>query len=166
MGSYFEYPTDKVSIPGGSGFVVRGLSLDDLSTIVAKHGDVLAELFNETAETGSIKAMTIASLAGELVRRAPEVAGMAIVLASDALDKFEDEGEGGGQADGHSSVDDLVKMAVATTQARRLPIHVQLDALQRIGALTFGTEGGIKKAWETIVSLLSGAQTLLRDQAA
>lgn len=150
MGLYFQIAKEQVEIPGGDPFTVRGLSLADLSLIVGKHGDILGQLFNEAAENGgSVQAATIASLAGELVRRAPEVVGLAVALAADVV-----------------SPDQEVELLAASVSASRLPIHVQLDAMQKVGTLTFGTEGGIKKAWETIISLLSGAQSVLTGQAA
>lgn len=150
MGSYFELASEQVEIPGGKPFAVRGLSFADLSLIVSRHGDVLAELFNDAAENGGeLQAASIAVLVGELVRRAPEVVSLAIVLGADLV-----------------PTQDHVELIAASTAAARLPLHVQIDAMQKIGTITFGTEDGLKKAKETIISLLKGAQGVLKARAA
>lgn len=149
MGLNFTIPTAKVEVPGGGEFDVRGLSFEDMSFIVGRHGDVLSDLFNEMATNGgAVQATTLAGIASELVKRAPDVAGMAMALAADEDPASE------------------VTFTVAVVKCRRLPISVQLDALTKIGTLTFGTEGGLKKAWETVVELLAGLKGLPQPQAA
>lgn len=134
-------PKAIVELSGGE-FAVRGLSLDDILALMFPHGDVLAQIFDKVAEKkADLGDEMIGEYAMGLVQSAPGVAAKIIVMACD------------------ESADDAEAMQIAS----RLPATVQLDALIKIGQLTFAAEGGLKKVVETVVMLAKGTTSLVED---
>ena len=127
-------PEAKVELPDGS-FVVRGLSLNDVSILVQRHGKRLNELYQQFAEQGDLTTETVAAFALPLLQSAPEIAAELIACAAGDPDDAEIAG--------------------------RLPFPVQIDALEKIAILTFEAGGGPKKLLETVVRLAQGTTSLL-----
>ncbi len=127
-------PEAKVELPDG-GFVVRGLSLNDVSILVQRHGKRLSELFQQFTEQGDLTTETVAAFALPLIQSAPEIAAELIACAAGDPDDAEIAG--------------------------RLPFPVQIDALEKIANLTFEAGGGPKKLLETVVRLAQGTTSLL-----
>lgn len=130
-----DYSSERleVTFKGGS-FSVRGLSLDDVTALITKHLpdlDKLADLLagKATQETAAMETM---SLALKLVVEAPALVAQAIALAADEPDFAEN--------------------------ARKLPLPVQIDAVKKIGRLTFEESGGAKKFFESLSGLVSRTQ--------
>lgn len=129
-------PEAKVELPDGD-FVVRGLSLNDVSILVQRHGKRLNELFQRFAEQGDLTTETVAAFALPLLQSAPEIAAELIACAAGDPDDAEIAG--------------------------RLPFPVQIDALEKIAILTFEAGGGPKKLLETVVRLAQGTTSLLES---
>jgi len=129
-------PEAKVELPDG-GFVVRGLSLNDVSILVQRHGKRLNELYQQFTEQGDLTTETVAAFALPLLQSAPEIAAELIACAAGDPDDAEIAG--------------------------RLPFPVQIDALEKIAILTFEAGGGPKKLLETVVRLAQGTTSLLES---
>lgn len=126
-----KLPTEQVEVPGGGEFAVRGLSFVDVKSLLVKHSSELARLFavvngDGTADVNSVS--NAAAAAGQLINESPALAAEAIALAS---------GE-----------DDVFEIALS------LPFPVQVDALTKIGKLTFASEDSAKKFLQTARSLI------------
>jgi len=114
-----------VTFPGGQ-MTVRGLSLPDVSVLVALHRDLISDLFQRAASDPA-QALTAAAVFGQrLLHESPELAADIIALAADV------PGE--------------KRPAVS-----RVPFPAQLEALEKIAELTFRTEQDLKKVIETVV---------------
>lgn len=122
-----------VKTPGGD-FAVRGVSLQDAVQLIRHHGPVLTEMFQSIMSGKDVKvSLTDFSKVGqELLAKAPQAAAELIALASD---------EG-----------DPKSIKVAS----RLPFPVQLEAVEKIGKLTFIAEGGLPKFLETVIRIAQG----------
>lgn len=128
----------EVTLPSGKSFSVRGLSLADVTRIVRHHGPVVQEFFLRYAgNRDDLKKTGIAETALALLDSAPALAAEVIALAADEPE--------------HAA------------KVRKFPMGVQMDALEKIAALTFDSEGGPKKFGEAVVRLLQGTTSLLSD---
>lgn len=136
---HIKLPEAVIEFPGGD-FAVRGLSLDDVSFLVQRHGEKLNSLFSEfTAGSGDLTVEAVAQFALPLLNAAPEIAAEMIACAS-------------GEHDQES-----------IGIAKSLPFPVQLDALQKLAEQTFNVAGGPKKLLETVVSMAKGTTGLLES---
>lgn len=144
---HITFATSVVEFPGGD-ITVRGLNLDDIIILIQLHRGPLDVLFNSIVdkakkakgEPGSefeVEELGLQLL--PLISQAPVVAAQIIACAAD------EPGPDG------------LKIA------KKLPLPVQVDALEKILALTFQTIGGPKKLLETVVRLAQGANGLLSD---
>lgn len=119
-------------LEGGS-FTVRGLSLEDVSRLIATHLPDLEALY-DLFVSGKINSSTdeqFENLIKTLVVEAPGFAANVIALASDEPD--------------------------SAKQAALLPFPVQIEAITKIGDMTFTDVGGLGKGMETIAALLRKA---------
>lgn len=137
MGSLSDLrlPTAEVEVPGaGVSLTLRGLSLNDASILMRRHGESLGAVYADSFSEGG-EAPSMQEMAKTLLQTAPLAVAEIIALANDA--------------------DDLVS-GVGSTKARetaaRLPGPVQLEALVQIAALTFHSEEGLGKFLETVIS--------------
>lgn len=132
-----QFPKETVTFKAGS-FEVGGLSLSDLMVLVSVHRDRLNELFSEFVTKGE-NGLSLSEEAGlpfamALLQMSPAIAAHIIAQA-----EVRDEGE-----------------EPQFDTAARLPVDVQIDALDKIIRLTFQTEGGPKKVLETLVKAFAG----------
>jgi len=140
----FTPKTDTVKIPSGGEFVVRGLALEDFTTLLRGHYEPLSALFDKyVAEAAALKVdmaqtggkMGLADIKGVVISamdQAPALIGDVIARATDEHDN--------------------------PHIARLLPLGVQIDAMDKVIALTLEAEGGLEKLVET-VSRLAGTLT-------
>lgn len=126
-------PTETVSTPGGP-LTVRGVALADVTALVSHHGPALAGLFKDVIKgkdiTLSVEGVT--ALGMDALKTAPELVAELIALAAD---------EG-----------DLESIRIAA----KLPIPVQVEAVEKIARLTFAMEGGLGKLVETVIRIAQG----------
>lgn len=139
-----KLPTEAVTLPDGESFTVRGLSLADITAIVRGRGPEFSLLFDTYrdktgGDAASLDDANMGDLGQSLIELAPDIASLVIAHAS-----------GDGDEEDYRI-------------ARRLPFPVQLDAIEKIGKLTFDAEGGPKKVVETVVRVLHGVTGLLTD---
>lgn len=121
-------PTTTVSVPGGGSFSVGGLSFDHITKLAANHAATAAMLFEQyVRKADEMQPGDIAALASIFRELAPELVGEVIAMAS---------------GDDHP---DAVKMA------GRLPLPVQIQAVEAIITQTFATEGDLKKVLEAVI---------------
>lgn len=119
-------------LKGGS-FHVRGLSLEDVSRLINHHLpdlEALFDLFASNKITSSTDEQFRDVVVG-IVQQAPGFAANVIALASDEPD--------------------------SAKNAAMLPFPVQVDALIKIGDMTFADVGGLGKGLESIAALLRKA---------
>lgn len=130
-------PEASVQAPGG-GFTVRGLSLGDLTHILQLHSVEVSRVIATLEERkGTLGNELISEMAVGLIQSAPDVAASIIAIAA-------------GEPDQEAKV-------------RQLPFPVQMDAFEKIGALTFEAYGGPKKVLEAVVRLAKGTTGLLES---
>lgn len=141
-------PKREVTLADDVSFTVYGLSPNHALGLFQRHRVELAMLFEQIIGNGGVTDETVAQATGLLLNSAPLLMAEIIALAAGGspLDLAEIEpGVTGWQAD-------LLK-------ASQLPAPVQLDALQKIGDLTFTTEMPPKKFLGALtVMMAKGAQ--------
>jgi len=133
-------PTADISTSGGS-ITVRGLTLVDITTLVRGRFDEVASLFDKYVPQEGASSLNTEAIGRELIDTAPEIAAYIIALAADG-----DEDDAG--------------------IAMKLPFPVQIEALEAIGKLTFGADGGPKKVLETVIRIAKHVTGLVRDARA
>ncbi|HRJ64404.1 hypothetical protein [uncultured Brevundimonas sp.] len=136
----YELPTMTVNIDAANSFDVRGIAFEDITRLVNKHGPVCVMIYTKFQQTK-----------GEIGLR-PESVGQ---LLSMAMGQFPE------------AVAELIAMAAGepdmAAKVQRLPIGVQLDAIEKIIALTFSGEADVKKLVETVTRMAEGVTTSLQS---
>lgn len=137
--SSYKPVTKQIEIGGGEFFLVKGLSVTDVRTLVAQYYpdlEVIAERFaaigQDVLETDNVNKFVF-----EIVRQAPQIVATII-----ALGNYEDE--------------PTPNFALLERSARLLPFPVQTEALLALAELTFREAGGPKKFLATLATLISG----------
>lgn len=133
----YVLPTLEVQLPDGKkSFAVRGLSLEDVTVLIADHGPALEGFYAKYSGADTSEALAVGM---GLINQAPVLAAQVIALAADSRDK--------------------------TELVRKLPIVVQQDALEKIALLTFDANGGPGKFIEAVVRLVKGTTNLMSNLA-
>lgn len=134
----YKPPREHVPFGGGGGGVwVRGLSLDDLSRLVRTHFvdlEGLLRLYDDQVASGpfpGLGSLGLDELVLTLCRDAPQFAATVLLLAAE---------EAG---------DERAEAAIRT-----LPFPVLVDALAKVGRLTFEEAGGLGNFLATFAALL------------
>jgi hypothetical protein len=142
----FTPQREPVTFQGGS-FSVRGLSLEDVSRLIRTHYadlETLLTLYDDQA-VDVFSRRGLDKFVLKLCQDAPQFVASIVLLASD------EEGE------------------LAEAAVRRLPLPVLVDALVKIGNLTFQEAGSLKKFVGALGTLLGGLvppETMARLRAA
>ncbi|HBN9515490.1 TPA: hypothetical protein L3889_000495 [Pseudomonas aeruginosa] len=135
----------EVCVNGKPLFYVEGLSLETLALLIRTHMPdfeaVFAILINSERAGGDFN--------GQLQRAALGIAQQAPGLAANIIAAC---------CSGEELSADLVR------SASRLPFTAQVEALTQIGELTFQEAGGIKKAMESLITLLARMRAGLPDE--
>lgn len=126
---------ETIEFPGGS-FEVRGISLPDVSLLIDVHEHVISDIAEKVRNRAELigsdnpvlvqEAMT--DLISEMIREAPSLVGNLIAICAEEEDAY--------------------------SQAMKLPITVQLDALTKIANLTFTDMASIKKLVADVMRLV------------
>jgi len=135
-----KLPTAEVLVPGSGSFTVRGLSFVDMQSLYVKYASEMAAFFTVLAQGANSRAVEIenaAALAADVITKAPALAADIIAVATGEDDAFE--------------------------LALSLPVSVQIEALTKIGPLTFGSEGGTKKFLQTVNLLIKSQNASLKS---
>lgn len=134
-------PRETVRV-GEEGFEVRGMSFDDVSRIVVKHAAVAAGLFTQfmaRAEGQEAAQIDLKAVGRDLIADAPAVVVDIILLAGD------------------SDITEGKQPSADRVTVRSLPIPVQMDALDKIGRLTFTSEETLGKMLEMVIGTMDSA---------
>lgn len=134
-----------VKVNGRVLFSVEGLSLDTLALLVSTHMPDLEYVFGIVVhgeKPDETFQQQILRVAMGLSKQAPGLVANIIAIASGEMTR--DQSDAGRQAN-----------AALIETARRLPFPAQVEALEHIGAMTFEEAGGVKKAIESLMILLS-----------
>lgn len=151
----FQPKTEKVEIPGGDHFVVRGLALEDLTVLLRTHYNTVERLYEryvgESAaayalqhieDEAGIAGLDISGVKGVVL----ESIDAAPALIGDVIARAADEHE-------HPEL------------ARLLPIGVQIDATEKIIRLTLEAEGGLEKLVESVRTIAAVVMTATAGSA-
>lgn len=133
--------TEQVKTKGGE-FAVRGLSFVDISALVRDYSDEVRSFYDHYASSiiaGDMSNATIMNAGSSLLEMTPKLAGAVIAAASG---DYDEEG---------------------ITIACGLTVSTQIEALEKIGRLTFEAEGGPKKVLETVIALFQGTTKSVAD---
>lgn len=113
-------------------FPVRGLSLQDISSLLRTHSDDLEavfEMYEQEANGLNFGNMAMAKFATRLIADAPGLVSHLIALAADE--------------------------PTMVNNAARLPLITQIEALKAVGQLTFEEVGGVKKLLAELSGLVN-----------
>jgi hypothetical protein len=142
----FDSAVIKVSDEKNGSFSVRGLSLLDITKIVAEHGAMTSIIFNKIVsqakdQDGGITGADLQTIFMSVIETAPEAVVDLICLAAD---DFSDK---------------------ARANTRKLRIGIQVEALDKIIGLTFVGEAELKKLMDTATRAVQSIITLLNPVA-
>lgn len=145
--SGFTPKTETVKYPDGD-FAVRGLSLDDITSLVALHYAALSALFDKYIAEGVAAAVLegtgndddVTQVIMDLAQQAPVLIADVIAHAADERDQ--------------------------AATARLLPISTQVEAIETVLRLTLLSEGGLEKLVATVTRLGTQLQAVTEDRAA
>lgn len=133
----YDSAVETVALPGGKSFTVRGVALSDIAQIFRLHSAAIEAYFTqymvEKEVSGDPKYAAMqqsTKFSMVLLEQAPDLAAQIIATASD---------------EPHMA-----------HRVRGLSFAIQLDALKKIGDLTFIEEDSAKKAFETVLGLIQG----------
>lgn len=138
----YAVPTETVKIDNKTSFTVLGISFEDLSKIIVKHGPVCVMLyaqFIESKEANGLRPETLGQFISMGMTKFPEAVTDMIWIAS---------------GDEAPEVREIV---------RRLPVGVQIDAIQKIIGLTFTGEADVKKLVELITQMSESVTGVLNE---
>ena len=112
--------TATVKVSDGVQFAVRGLSPYDIAALYTHYQDDMTEMFHRI--TGKASADETVDLQADVIMHAPELVAAVITLAS------------------NTDPTDETEFQKALAVARSLPLGAQVDALEKIGGLTFTSD--------------------------
>jgi hypothetical protein len=120
-------PTKVVQVSDDEGFAVRGLSPSDVLGLYQRHTGQLSDMFEQLAETyqksgGQVAPSDVQAFAVNLIGDAPHIMAELVAL---------------GSGSDPAALDDW---STDVEIARKLTFTVQMDALSKIGALTFTSD--------------------------
>ncbi len=138
MGKLRDYviSTRDVVGPGGS-FTVRGVNARDIAVVFNMHGPAMAKIFSDViaqAKSGKRTTFTNADTMDVIRDIVPQVPEVAVALIAMAADDYTPEG---------------------IEAAGKLPMGVQIEALQKTFEVTFESEAEIKKLGELLLTSIA-----------
>lgn len=128
----FLLPTEEVAFPNGGSFTVRGLSIQDITLLLAQHGPAMETFFDQYNGQKEKSAMEMGM---SVVGKAPALVAQIIASAADEADMVD--------------------------KVMRFPLTMQQDALEKIARLTFDASGGPGKFIEAVMALVQGTTNLM-----
>lgn len=137
----YDVLTEKVDLPGGKSFAVRGLSLIDIAPLIAGRRKQIEAFFTRYAKKAGLRKNVSTDMvidAGmDLLSIAPELAAEIIASAADTPH--------------------------LAAKVSKLPLTAQMEALEKIGRLTFDAAGGPEKFVAALGRLVGGTTDLLSN---
>lgn len=136
-------PTELVKISDGEGFAVRGLSPNDAIGLYHRHAGQLSTLFDQFSKRAkAAEATSVLEVGTAMVSGAPQIMAEIVALASDSDPNGDDW---------------TADVAVAL----RLPAGVQMDALEKIGRLTFTSDMPAPKFFGLVLEMAKSATAVM-----
>lgn len=129
----FVLPTEEVQLPDGKSFAVRGISLEDVTILLSKHGAEMDGFYQQMSARQDQSAMEVGL---SLIGKAPDLVANIIAMAAD-------------------------EPALANV-VKKFTIGVQQDALEKIAKLTFDASGGPGKFIEAVTKLVQATGNLTK----
>lgn len=124
----FKIPYKEIGLPGGDKLSVRGLCVEDVLALILNHKQSLSELFDKYSRDPNVPDFSEGEFTSGLVNEFPALAAEVIAHACDA--------------------------PKAADKARKLPLPVQVQAIQAVLLLTFSTVDEAKKFIELVTETL------------
>lgn len=134
-------PRTEIEI-GKSSFLVRGITLADITQAAVDYGPQMAILFGRLQNGENLAAESIKRMVLSLGSEFPGLLAAVIALASDDYSK------------------ETVKIAAA------LPLPKQAEAIEEIFKLTFTSEAEVKKLIESLARMIVGVSGALMEMRA
>lgn len=132
LGSYSPRK-EKVVIDNDADFFVRGIAFRDVTELLRKHGPVAVAIYAQVKAASNLgQDSTLAQLVMKALEDFPEAVAEVIALAADDTSQ------------------------AALENAGRLPLPIQMEALEKIIGLTFAGEAEVKKLVEIVTRMLEG----------
>lgn len=122
-------------------FTVSGVSANQVFTLYQRHREDLATLFNNFA--GKVETSAVINSIEGIIAQFPVLVGEVIAIAS-----------GGSPFDEERMEDGRTGWETDLSTATRLPMPVQVDALMKIGELTFSPDMPPKKFFALLVGMI------------
>lgn len=139
-------PTEMVKVSDKDGFLVRGLSPRDALNLYSRHAGDLSKLFDRFQQTAQQDdEEDIAKIAIGTIQGTPTIIAEIIALASNSLP-------------GSSEWDEDLAVAM------NLSTGVQMDALERIGRMTFTSDMPPKKFFGLVLAMAGSATAALEKK--
>lgn len=136
----FQPRTERVPIDEKQDFYVRGISYNDITRLVQRHGLVMIAVYNQVMQSkaaGKLSADGIGILMSTAIQESPDAVNDLIATAAD-------------------------EPAMAP-QVAKLPVMVQMDALVKIVELTFSGEAEVKRLVETVTRMSGNVAKALNE---
>lgn len=130
--------TETILFNGGE-ITVRGLTVPDISQLVQVHQDTAKSIYDRFSgkNADALSEQTVESLALEILGQFPAAVAHLIALCGDEPELI--------------------------AEYAKLPVDVQVAALEKIAVLTFAMEGGVKNFVETVTRIAASAGGLSKD---
>jgi hypothetical protein len=131
--SLADYKVPKADI---AGLTVRGLTFPDIVSLAKSHGDDLAAVLGRLDNKAvNMEKEAVKALLSDTLPRMPGLGAAIIATACDEPEQFQ--------------------------TALKLPLGIQIEAIAKIGELTFAVEGGAKQVFQTVMRVLGGTTALM-----
>lgn len=131
----YVVPLERIELPDGGEFVVRGLALNDVMMLVLEQKDSLEHAFNFVEKNNLHLGQVNGDIGLKLLRDLPTLAAKLVALAAREPEEFEKVGN--------------------------LPAPVQLDALEKVARLTFKDAAGFRAFVGKLTAAVQSAQGVL-----
>lgn len=139
--SLIEYAT--VELGGGKEFKIRGLNASDIMAVVRTHTPILMKLYADfKAQHQPGQPFTMDVVRGMLEKTLHEADDLVFILVASAADQPDKA--------------DVV---------RRLPMRVQLEAMEKAVMLSIQTEAELKKLQEVVLRIVAGVTSAMELSA-
>lgn len=136
-------PYETVEVAPGMGFTVRGLNLADLFAVMREHTPTLVKLFAEFQSKHTPgRQFTEDMVRGMLQETVMEAPGLVFILIASASDE-----------------------PALVDKVSKLPLRVQLEALEKVIMLSIKTDGELKKLQEVILRVIGGVTSAIQSAA-
>lgn len=138
-------PTELVKISDSDGFAVRGLTPSDVLGLYQRHAGDLSSLYDKfVGKANSGEGFNSGEVLASLLSGAPHILGEIIALATDSDPRGTD-------------------WAADCMIAVRLPAGAQVDALEKIGRLTFTSDMPAPKFFGLVIQMAQSATAVIAN---